>query len=175
MLCWVHDGRHYKKLRPLAPVNEKKLDAFRKRYWEYYGKLYVYKQHPSCESAGSLSAEFDDLFSTKTGYKELDDRISKTYAKKENLLKVLKYPCIPLHNNGAENGARVQKRREDVSLQTKTDPGTKAKDTMMSIVQTCKKLGVNAYQFIHDRVSRKFEFPTPGTLIRKRAACKEFP
>jgi hypothetical protein len=32
------------------------------------------------------------LFSTKTGYYALDDRIEKTKAKKEELLKVLKYP-----------------------------------------------------------------------------------
>jgi len=84
----------------------------------------------------------------------------------------LKHPEIPLHNNRSENGARVEKRRADVSLQTKTDEGTKAKDTMMSIVETCKKLGVSAYQFIHDRISRAFELPSLAELIKLQAESK---
>ncbi len=175
MLCWVHDGRHYKKLRPLAPAHQEQLAAFRKCYWEYYRKLYEYKQNPNPESAEFLSVEFDALFSTKTGYKKLDDRIAKTRAKKENLLTVLEHPEIPLHNNRSENGARVQKRREDVSLQTKTDEGTRAKDTMMTIVETCKKLGVSAYKFIHDRISKNFNMPTLAELIRKKAKSKPTP
>ncbi len=172
MLCWIHDGRHYKKLHPLASAHRQQLDFFRKRYWEYYRKLYTFKRNPCSELSESLSLEFEELFSTKTGYDELDDRISKTLSKKKNLLTVLKHPEIPLHNNLSENGARVQKRREDVSLQTKTDEGTKAKDTMMSIVETCKRLGVSAYKFIYDRVSQTFELPTLGALIRERAMSK---
>ena len=73
---------------------------------------------------------------------------------------VLKHPEVPLHNNVSENAARVEKRRQDVSLQTKTKEGTKAKDTMMSIVETCKKLGISAYQFIYDRVNGINKFPS---------------
>ncbi len=172
MLCWVHDGRHYKKSHPLVPAHREKLEDFRKPYWKYYGKLFEYKKNPSPESAESLSVEFDDLFSTKTGYKKLDDRIAKSLAKKENLLTVLKHPELPLHNNASENGARVEKRRADVSLQTKTDEGTRAKDTMMSIVETCRKLGVSAINFIYDRVSRTFNMPTLAELIRNKAKSK---
>jgi len=172
MLCWIHDGRHYKKLRPVVLTHQKQLEAFRKSYWEYYHKLYVYKQNPSSELAESLSVEFDDLFSTKTDYKNLDDRIAKTKLKKKNLLTVLKHPEIPLHNNRSENGARVQKRREDVSLHTKTDDGTKVKDTMMSIVETCKKLGVSAYKFIDDRIGRTFKMPSLAELIKVQAASR---
>ena len=42
-LCWVYDGRHYKKLRPLLPFNADKLDQFIELYWYYYSKLYDYK------------------------------------------------------------------------------------------------------------------------------------
>ena len=112
------------------------------------------------------------MFSEKTGYDDLDDRISKTYSKKKRLLTVLKNPEIPLHNNKSENGARVQKRREDVSLQTKTEEGTKAKDTMMTIVESCKKLGVSAYTFIHDRVSGSFKMPTLAESLESQAKLK---
>jgi len=170
MLCWIHEGRHYKKLRPVVLLHQNQLEVFRKSYWEYYRNLYNYKQNPSFELAETLSSEFDKLFSTKSGYNELDDRIAKTKLKEQNLLTVLKHPEIPLHNNRSENGARVQKRREDVSLHTMTEEGTKAKDTMMTIVESCKKLGVSAYKFIDDRISRKFEMPSLAELIKARAA-----
>lgn len=168
-LCWVHDGRHYKKLTPIVPANKERLEKFRGKYWEYYGKLFEYKKSPTQKHAAELSDQFDQLFSIKTGYRQLDERISKTKAKKNHLLLVLKYPDLPLHNNTSEHGARTQKRRQDVSLQTRNENGTKAKDTMMSIVETCHRLGVNAYDFIHDRVSRNFKLPSLAHMIEKRS------
>lgn len=170
MLCWIHEGRHYKKLRPVVPAHQNELEIFRKNYWEYYRKLYDYKQNPSYDLAESLSVEFDDLFPMETSYDGLYDRIAKTKLKKKSLLTVLKHPDIPLHNNRSENGARVQKRRADVSLHTITDEGTKAKDTMMTIVESCKRLGVNAYQFISDRISKTFNMPPLAELIKAQAA-----
>jgi hypothetical protein len=173
-LCWVHDGRHYKRLKPFVPKHQEELREFMGQYWGYYKKLFNYKQNPTAKGAGLLSAEFDILFSTKTGYDELDERIAKSKGKKEELLTVLKHPDVPLHNNLSENGARVQKRREDVSLQTKSKEGTRVKDTMMSIVETCKKLGVSAYRFIFDRVSKTFELPSLADIIKEKSCQSEF-
>ncbi len=179
-LCWVHDGRHYKKLNPIVPAHREKLERFRKRYWEFYGQLVQFKETPTPAAASSLSEEFDRLFSTQTGYAKLDDRIAKTKAKKEALLAVLRHPELPLHNNDAELGARVQARVRDVSLHTKSKAGTKAKDTFMSIVQTAKKLGVSAYEYIHDRVSGTFALPSLAQSIREKSktelpACPDPP
>jgi len=171
-LCWVHDGRHYKRLRPVVQNHQKELTAFRGRYWNFYRELYKYKKNPSCELANSISAEFDILFSTKTGYNELNARIAKSKAKKEELLTVLNHPEIPLHNNRSENGARVQKRREDVSLQTKTKAGTEAKDTMMTIIETAKKHSVSSYKYIYDRISKIFKMPSLAKLIRVKSASQ---
>jgi hypothetical protein len=165
-LCWVHDGRHYKRLTPIVPTHKAQLKLFRERYWQYYRKLFHYKKNPSSEQAKTLSTEFDTIFATKTGYDNLDERIIKSKAKKGELLTVLKHPELPLHNNLSENGARVQKRREDVSLQTKTKEGTKAKDTLMTIVETCKKHGFSSYEYIYDRVSKTFKMPSLSKLIR---------
>jgi regulator of replication initiation timing len=171
-LCRVHDGRHYKRLRPVVPNHQKDLTAFRGRYWNFYRELYKYKKNPSCELASSISAEFDILFSTNTGYNELDARIAKSKAKKEELLTVLNHPEIPLHNNRSENGARVQKRREDVSLQTKTKAGTEAKDTMMTIIETARKHSISSYKYIHDRISKFFKMPSLAKLIRAKSASQ---
>src|SRR5450759_23069 len=171
--CWIHDGRNYKKLRPIVPYYQKKLEAFLDRYWDYYAKLSEFKIEPDVELAEQLAAEFDQLFSTETKYEQLDERISKTREKKESLLLVLTMPEIPLHNNAAELAARAKVRKRDVSLQTVTDKGTKANDTFMTIVQTAKKLGVSAYDYIFNRVSNKFEMLSLAQLIREKSALKD--
>ena len=87
------------------------MTIFLDSYWKFYHSLHEYKKNPSPEFAGSTAAEFDILFSTKTDYDELNRRISKTRAKKRELLLVLKYPELPLHNNRSELGARVSETK----------------------------------------------------------------
>jgi len=65
-------------------------------------------------------------------------------------------PEVPLHCYAAELAARAKVRKRDVSLQTITEEGTKANNTFMTIIQTAKKLGVIAYQYMCDRVSSTF-------------------
>ena len=96
------------------------LDNFAERYGDYYAALQDYRAGPSEASATKLRREFDELFATRTGYDALDDRIAKTAAKREELLTVLSYPSVPLHNNASELGARVSARRRDVSLHSRS-------------------------------------------------------
>jgi regulator of replication initiation timing len=167
-LCWVHEGRHYKKLNPAIPLYRKELDDFSDKFWKYYHKLKEYKQSPNEEKVSTLSKEFDELFSIVTGYDHLDDRIGKTLAKKKELLLVLKYPELPIHNNASELSARVQVRDRDVSLHTMSEDGTKVKDTFMTISQTAKKLGIRTYEYIYDRVSGAFEMPSLASIMLQR-------
>ena len=168
-LCWVHDARLYKKLNPVVPTHQNALADFRGRYWAFYAELLKYKLEPTPEKRCLLAEQFDELFSTITGYEALDDRIAKTQDKKSKLLRVLDMPQLPLHNNDAELGARVQARVRDVSFQTRSDAGTKIKDTFMTINQTAKKLGVSFYDYIYDRVTGRFELPSLAELIIKKA------
>ena len=168
-LCWIHAGRHYQKLDPVVPLHQEYLDAFRERYWDYYGQLVEYRQSPSAKRADELAAEFDELFSTVTGYDLLDARIAKTRAKKDQLLTVLSYPEVPLHNNQSELGARVSARRRDVSLHTRSQAGTRAMDTFTTIVQTAKKLCVNVYAYIFDRISGRLQLPSLAELMETRS------
>ena len=164
-LCWIHDGRHYKKLSPVVPMHRALLERFLTQYWDYYHSLLDYQKNPTIQLAKTLTDTFDLLFSTQTGYQQLDERIQKTKDKKEQLLWVLQYPTLPLHNNASELGARTQARYRDVSFHTINQKGTEAKDTFMTITQTAIKLAVNTYQYILDRVSKKFEMPSLASLI----------
>ena len=168
-LCWVHDGRHYKKLMPYVPHHQALLEDFIERFWTYYAQLLAYREQPTPEEATRLEGEFEVLFSTVTGYTALDERIAKTRAKKRCLLMVLVHPEIPLHNNPAELGARARVRKRDVSFGPRTRDGAKAWDTFMTLAETATKLGVSFYHYIHDRVSGAYRMSSLADLIAQRA------
>jgi hypothetical protein len=169
-LCWVHEGRHYKKLMPRFVHHLELLCDFRKQFWEYYDELLAYQQHPTPDERGRLETEFDRLFSTCTGYDALDARIAKTREKKVPLLMVLKYPEISLHNNPVELEARQRVRKRDVSFGPRTPEGVRAWDTFMSLVATTRKLGISFYAYMHDRISKSNRIPSLASLIEARAS-----
>jgi hypothetical protein len=168
-LCWVHEGRHYKKLVPYVSRHRALVEDFVQRFWTYYDQLLTYREQPAPEKAMRLDGAFDALFSTITGYNALDERIARTRAKKGCLLMVLAHPEIPLHNNPAELGARARVRKRDVSFGPRTREGAKAWDTFMTLAVTATKLGVSFYHYIHDRVSGAYQIPALADLIEERA------
>jgi len=168
-LCWVHEGRHYKKLVPyLAPL-QATLDAFLTRFWGYYRELQAYRAQPALAERERLAATFDDVFMPNNDYYSLDERIAKTRAKKAQLLQVLEHPEIPLHNNPAELGARGRVRKRDVSFGPRTAAGAKAWDTFGTLAATARKLGVSFFAYVHDRITQTNHQPGLDQLIQARA------
>ncbi len=168
-LCWVHEGRHYKKLLPYVPHHRTLVEDFVQRFWAYYAQLLAYREQPAPEAATHLAEEFETLFATVTGYQALDERIAKTRAKQGCLLMVLAHPEIPLHNNPAELGARARVRKRDVSFGPRTREGANAWDTFMTLAVTATKLGISCYHYIHDRISGTSQMPALADLITERA------
>jgi hypothetical protein len=168
-LCWVHEGRHYKKLTPAIALHRQQLVDFVKQFWDFYKQMLAYQRQPSPQERCRLEAEFDRLFSTVTGYAALDARIAKTREKKASLLMALQHPEIPLHNNPAEWEVRRRVRKRDVSFGPRTADGVRAWDTFMSLAATTRKLGISFYQYIHDRISKANQIPPLASLIETRA------
>jgi Transposase IS66 family len=169
-LCWIHEGRHYEKLSPVVGRHATALGSFRECFWDYYALPQDYRAGPTAEWASRLRLEFDELFSTRTGYDALDDRIAKTLAKREELLTVLSEPAVPLHNNASELGARVSARRRDVSLHSRSERGARAMDIFTTLVQTSKKLGVSAYSYLRDRLCGTCALPALSQRLTQAAA-----
>ena len=167
-LCWIHDGRHYQSMTPCVPPHREWLEAFRKRYWDFYKELLVYRQSPAPDRAAQLREKFDELFSAVTGYDELDQRIARTRADKTYLLTVLKHPEVPLHNNPAELDARTRVRKRVVSYGPRSVAGARTWDAMETLLSTAKKPGVNFFQYIRDRVSGARQMPSLADLIKQR-------
>jgi hypothetical protein len=79
----------------------------------------------------SVRGEGADLIFTRvTGFAKLDEAVARTHANKDELLRVLGRPEIPLHTNGSENAVRsfVTKRR----ISGGSAAGKQARDTFLS-------------------------------------------
>jgi hypothetical protein len=168
-LCWVHEGRHYKKLEPVVALHQTALKDFLTRFWAYYDQLLEYRQRPTALEAARLAAEFDALCATPSGYAELDKRMAATRANKNSLLLVLKFPELPLHNNPAELAARLRVRKRDVSFGPRTEEGKQAWDTFMTLAATTKKLKISFYAYVRDRVLKKKQIPPLADFITRTA------
>jgi hypothetical protein len=169
-LCWIHEGRHYKKLVAHVPFHRAVLATFCTDFWAYYRELLAYREHPTPAEATRLELRFDTLFSRATGFELLDHRITLTQAKKGELLLVLRHPELPLHNNPAELAARRRVRKRDVSFGPKSAAGAQAWDTCMTLAATTQKLGVSFFAYLQDRLHQVGRIPPLADLIRERAA-----
>ena len=164
-LCWWHEARLFEKLHPFFDKHRRLLEDFIGKVWDYYERLAKYKENPSEKVKEELSADFDRLFSTVTGYDELDHRITLTNKKKPYLLLVLDYPEIPLDNNLSERGLRKIVIKRKISNGTRVKNGTKAWDVFFSILETCEKNSVNFYDYLRDRISSDYKMPSLASLI----------
>jgi hypothetical protein len=169
-LCWVHDGRHYKKLQSQHEWFRRQVRAFRARYWSFYHELLAYWQAPDPARAAELEAEFDRLFATEVSYAPLAACIARTRANKAKLLLVLRHPELPLHNNDMELAARRRVIKRRVSHGPKTEAGARAWDTMQTLAATTAKLGINFADYVNDRIREQGAIAPLAELIRKAAA-----
>ncbi|MDQ7036487.1 MAG: transposase [Anaerolineae bacterium] len=152
-LCWVHEGRHYKKLEPTIPYHQRLHKQFLRSFWSFYHRLNAYRQQPNEEEAALLEHQFERLFSIQAGHDALDKLIARTYCRKTQLLMALRHPEIELHNNPAELGVRHRVRKRKISFGPRVADGVQAWDTFMSLLATTRKLGINFHQYLADRIS----------------------
>jgi hypothetical protein len=168
-LCWIHEGRHYKKLTPFVEHHRHLLDDFLTEFWTFYKSLLDYRLNPCQADAQRLKKRFHTLFSTSTGYDQLDQRIARTKDHAAQLLLVLDFPEIPLHNNPAELGARQRVRKRIISFGPRSQEGLEAWDTFSTLAETAKKLGVSFYAYLYDRVSKSYAFTSLAERIAQHA------
>ena len=149
--CWVHAERLVYKLNPTNTAHLKAVEMVRTLIWWLYRDLKQYKLDPTPKRARALRLRFDRIFTKKTGFVLLDRQLRRLHARKADLLRVLERPEIPLHTNGSENDIRSWVTKRAISGGTVSDAGKVARDTMMGLLKTCRKLNVSFYRFLGDR------------------------
>jgi regulator of replication initiation timing len=164
-LCWIHEIRHYKKMNPFLNHHKAILNTFLDELWAFYELLEQYKVKPDKDMKKLILERFDSIFSVVTGFKTLDDRIAMTRKKKDELLLVLDYPNVPLNNNLAEIAVREGVIKRKISYGTRSELGRLAWENMLSIQDTCRKLGISFYRYLYDIFSDSYSMPRLYDLI----------
>ena len=67
---------------------------------------------------------------------------------REGLLKALNHPGLPLHNNDSERDIRGMVKFRNVSGSTKSAEGQTFRDALMTLKQTCFRLGRSFWEYL---------------------------
>jgi hypothetical protein len=99
-----------------------------------------------------MRARFDRIFTRTTGYVMLDRLLARLHRQKTDLLRALERPEIPLHTNGSENDIRAVVTKRKISGGTISDDGRRARDVLLGLMKTCRKLGVSFFEYLGHRL-----------------------
>lgn len=168
--CWVHAERPLARLVPYGEQHREEIERVRDQIWELYKDLKAYREKPDPALKSSLEARFDALVNQKTNYPSSIGAVGKEMrAHKDDLLRVLERPEVPLHNNGTESIIRGYVKTRKISGSTRSESGRRCRDTFSSLKKTCQKLGVVFWSYLNDRVRGRGQVPRLGELIRQKA------
>ncbi len=171
-LCWVHAERLVHKLVPANDQQRRAVELTRTLIWWLYADLKAWQRDPCPRRAAALRARFDRIFTRRTGYVVLDRLLARLHRRKAELLRVLQRPEIPLHTNGSENDIRACVTKRKVSGGTMSEDGRTARDVLLGLLKTCRKLGVSFYRYLGDRLRVPGAVPVPPLpdFVRQAAA-----
>ncbi len=171
-LCWVHAERLVHKLIPANDKQRNAIEVAKRMIWWFYRGLKDYKLAPSPQQALILRSRFDRIFKrARTGYATLDSLLKRLHRHKNELLRVLDRPAIPLNANASENDIRAFVTKRKISGGTVSDKGRDARDVMLGLAKTCMKLKLSFYDFIGDRLAIPGpKIPDLATLVRPAPA-----
>ena len=175
-LCWIHAERNINKLVPLNPTQAKHIAWTRCQIWELYADLKAYKSGASLQTPAfqeEIRERFDELCRTRTDYQTLNEHLKRLARSKEELLRVLDDPSLPLHNNLSESDIREYVSRRKTSGSTRSDNGRRCRDTFTSLKKTCRKLGISFWQYLCDRLALVNVIPSLADAVRAAAARGE--
>jgi len=176
-LCWVHAERHLRRVACATAEQQRLVDLQRQLVWWFYRDLKLYKEEPDPARRAALKQRFGRIFGRVTGFAELDEAVARLRANRAELLVVLDRPEIPLHTNGSENDIRGFVTKRKISGETRSAAGKRARDTFLSLLKTCAKLGLSFWDYLGARlkIPEADAVPWLPDLIRQRAAAWPLP
>jgi hypothetical protein len=160
-LCWIHAERLVHTLHAVTDLQHGAQQQVRALIWDFYSDLKAYCADPTPALRGDLDQRFDTIFKRRTDYVTLDRLLARLHANKPELLLALERPEIPLHNNGRENDIRDHVTRRKISAGTRSDIGRDCRDAFLGLAKTCRKLGIEFWDYLGDRLRIPGAAPVP--------------
>jgi len=173
-LCWVHAERALRRLAGSTAQHRQNIAEIQDLLWTYYRQLQAYRQAPTAEAKQTLEEGFDQLFGRcYQHHVSLNIVLQQFRDRKAEFLRVLDCPELPLHNNAAETDIREYVTRRKISGTTRSEAGRQARDTLVGLKKTCRKLGISFWQYLLSRVHGDDRIPPLPDVIRVRASAQQ--
>jgi len=168
--CWIHMERPLRKIICVSEQIENELKQVRDAIWTLYRKLK--EAALSQKDKEAVFELYDDLTDMKTSSPAINAVIANFVEYRDEMLKALDHPGLPLHNNDSERDIRSVAKRRNISGSTKSVNGRKFRDGLLTVKQTCFRLGYSFWEYLQ----RKFcgDPPDLAEMVRSRyraSAC----
>ena len=95
---------------------------------------------------------------------------NRIYKNKDELLRVLADPNLPLNNNLSEGDIRDYVKIRKISGSTRSAEGRRSRDTFASLKKTSRKLKVSFWLYIQDRIYKRNKISLLGDIIPSGAS-----
>ncbi len=145
--CWVHMERPLRKLECATLEAEKELEQVRGMIWT------LYRQVAEAAQTQTGKEEVHELYDRLVAMKSISPGINEVIASfakyREEMLKALDHPGLPLHNNDSERDIRSVAKRRNISGTTKSQEGREFRDGISTLKQTCARLGISFWEYLN--------------------------
>ena len=167
--CWVHMERPLRKLTVATKEAERELEQVRGAIWDLYDKLKeaalsqtgkeeVHRLYDQLTAMHSISPGINEVLTSFTRYRE-------------EMLKALDHPGLPLHNNDSERDIRGVAKRRNISGTTKSEEGRAFRDGIITLKQTCARLGISFWGYLNGWFMRQPADLAQNIREKYRTAC----
>ncbi len=162
--CWVHMERPLRKIPASNASIKKELEQVREAIWELYRKLKAATL--TQKGRKEIEKQYDALVAMKSASPAIAKVIQNFREYRDEMLKALDHPGLPLHNNDSERDIRGFVKRRKISGSTKSEKGKNFRDGLASLKQTCFRLGISFWKYC----SEWFQGNPPdlAQLVRER-------
>ncbi len=144
--CWVHMERPLRKLEVATPEAEYELEQARGAIWHLYARL----KEAALTQTGKEEVHhlYDQLVAMRSISPGINAVIASFAQYREEMLKALEHPGLPLHNNDSERDIRGVAKRRNISGTTKSEEGKAFRDGLMTLKQTCARLSLSFWGYL---------------------------
>ena len=151
--CWVHMERPLRKLVASTRNIETEIGEVREAIWTLYEQ--VKEASISQKGKEQVLKAYDALVAKKVVSPGVRAVLDAFQEHREGLLKALDHPGLPLHNNDSERDIRGMVKFRNISGSTKSDEGMSFRDGLITLKQTCYRLGENFWGYLNRWFQRK--------------------
>lgn len=167
--CWVHMERPLRKLAVATKEAERELAQVRGAIWTLYDKL---KEAALTQTdKEEVYRLYDQLTAMHTISPGINEVLASFARYREEMLKALDHPGLPLHNNDSERDIRGVAKRRNISGTTKSEEGRAFRDGIITLKQTCARLGISFWGYLNGWFMRQPMDLAQNIREKYRAAC----